>query len=147
MKKQIKEMLKGTYFDRNMSLGTACIFLIGSSAVTTVIFSVGIFLFLSVISLIISFILSLVGIVNIVNKVIPISSIISIVGGFACCMAYGATKGVEFFKDYLRLLFSELEDALNNLSIEEQYDLKEKINTYIYNSINESISEKHKIEV
>ena len=81
MKKQIKEMLKSTYFDRNMSLGTACIFLIGSSAVITVIFSVGIFLFLGVISLIISFILSLVGIVNIVNKVIQISSIISIVGG------------------------------------------------------------------
>ena len=147
MKKQIKEMLKGTYFDRNMSLGTACIFLIGSSAVITVIFSVGIFLFLGVISLIISFILSLVGIVNIVNKVIQISSIISVVGGFACCMAYGATKGVEFFKDYLRLPFNELEDALNNLSFEEQNDLKEKINTYIYKSINESISEKHEIEV
>jgi hypothetical protein len=147
MKKQIKEMLKGTYFDRNMSLGTACIFLIGSSAVITVIFSVGIFLFLGVISLIISFILSLVGIVNIVNKVIQISSIISIVGGFACCMAYGATKGVEFFKDYLRLPFSELEDALNNLSFEEQNELTDKINTYIYKSINESISEKHEIEV
>jgi len=147
MKKQIKEMLKGTYFDRNMSLGTVCIFLIGSSAVITVIFSVGIFLFLSVISLIISFILSLVGIVNIVTKVLQISSIISIVGGFACCMAYGATKGVEFFKDYLRLPFNELEDALNNLSFEEQNTLKEKINTYIYKSINESISEKHEIEV
>jgi len=147
MKKQIKEMLKGTYFDRNMSLGTACIFLIGSSAVITVIFSVGIFLFLSVISLVISFILSLVGIINIGTKVLQISSIISIVGGFACCMAYGATKGVEFFKDYLRLPFNELEDALNNLSIEEQDDLKEKINTYIYKSINESISEKHEIEV
>jgi len=61
-------------------------------------------------------------------------------------MAYGATKGVEFFKDYLRLPFNELEDALNNLSIEEQDDLKEKINTYIYKSINESISEKHEIE-
>jgi hypothetical protein len=147
MKKQIKEMLKGTYFDRNMSLGTACIFLIGNSAVITVIFSVGIFLFLGVISLIISFILSLIGIVNIVDKMLRISSIISIVGGFACCMAYGATKGVEFFKDYLRLPFNELEDALNNLSFEEQGDLKEKINTYIYKSINESISEKHEIEV
>lgn len=146
MKKQIKEMLKATYFDRNMGFGT-CIFLIGNSAVITVLFSVGIFLFLGVISLIISFILSLVGIVNIVDKMLRISSIISIVGGFACCMAYGATKGVEFFKDYLRLPFDELEDALNNLSIEEQYDLIEKINTYIYKSINESISEKHKIEV
>jgi hypothetical protein len=147
MKKQIKKMLKATYFDRNMSLGTVCIFLIGNSTVITVIFSVGIFLFLGVISLIISFILSLVGIVNIVDKMLRISSIISIVGGFACCMAYGATKGVEFFKDYLRLPFDELEDALNNLSIEEQGDLKEKINTYIYKSINESISEKHEIEV
>jgi hypothetical protein len=147
MKKQIKEMLKGTYFDRNMNLGTACIFLIGNSAVITVIFSIGIFLFLGVISLIISFILSLIGIVNIVDKMLRISSIISIVGGFACCMAYGATKGVEFFKDYLRLPFNELEDTLNNLSFEEQGDLKEKINTYIYKSINESISEKHEIEV
>ena len=137
-------MLKGTYFDRNMSLGTACIFLIGSSAVITVIFSVGIFLFLGVISLIISFILSLVGIVNIVDRMLQISSIISIVSGLACCMAYGATKGVEFFKDYFRLPFNELEDTLNNLSFEEQNELTDKINEYIYKSINKSIVKKEK---
>ena len=147
MKKQIRKIIKESYFDKHMSLAVACIDLIGSSLFVTAVVGIGIFLFLGVISLIISFILSLVGIIDIIDRMLQISSIISIVGGLACCMAYGATKGVEFFKDYLRLPFNELEDALNNLSIEEQGDLKEKINTYIYKSINESISEKHEIEV
>ncbi len=99
---------------------------------------------MGVISLIISFILSLIGIVYIIGRMLQIFSIISIIGGLACCMAYGATKGVEFFKNYLRLPFNELEDTLDNLSFEEQNELTNKISEYIYKNINKSIAkEKH----
>jgi hypothetical protein len=136
MKNKIKEILKGTYFDKNMSLGTVCIFLIGNSILVTALFSIGIFLFLGVISLIISYLLSLVGIVNIVDKIVRFSSVVAIIGGLACCMAYGATKGTESFKDYLRLPLNELEATLNNLSFEKQNELTDKISTYIHKSIN-----------
>ena len=137
MKNIIKEMLKGTYFDKKFSLETACIFLIGESILITAVFSIGIFLFLGVISFILSYLLSLIGVVNIVDKIVQFSSVVAIVGGLACCEAYGATKGVECFKNYLGLPFSELEATLNNLSFEKRNELTDKINTYIHKSINE----------
>jgi len=109
MKTIIKEMLnkisKDTYFD--MSLGTT-IFLIIESVVITAVFGIGIFLFLGVISLIISFLLSLAGIVNIIDKMLQISSIISIIGGLACCVLNGATEGVKSFKKYFRKPFYKI---------------------------------------
>jgi len=113
MKTIIKEMLnkisKDTYFD--MSLGTA-IFLIIESVVITAVFGIGIFLFLGVISLIISFLLSLAGIVNIIDKMLQISSIISIIGGLACCVLNGATEGVKSFKKYFRKPFYKIQDRI-----------------------------------
>ncbi len=113
MKKLITGMLnkinKDTYF--NMSLETG-IFLIIESVVITVVFGIGIFLFLGVISLIISFLLSLVGILNIIDKMLQISSIISIVGGLACCVLYGATKGIRSFKEYFRKPFYKIQDRI-----------------------------------
>jgi len=113
MKTIIKEMLnkisKDTYFD--MSPGTA-IFLIIESVVITAVFGIGIFLFLGVISLIISFLLSLAGIVNIIDKMLQISSIISIIGGLACCVLNGATEGVKSFKKYFRKPFYKIQDRI-----------------------------------
>ena len=109
----IKEMLnkisKDTYFD--MSLGTG-IFLIIESVVITAVFGIGIFLFLGVISLIISFLLSFAGIANIIDKMLQITSIISIVGGLACCVLYGATKGIRSFKEYFRKPFYKIQDRI-----------------------------------
>jgi hypothetical protein len=137
MKNIIKEMLKGTYFDKKYSLETACIFLIGESILITAVFSIGIFLFLGVISFILSYLLSLIGVVNIIDKIVQFSSVVAIIGGLVCCMTYGATKGVECFKNYLKLPFSELEATLNNLSFQKQNELTDKIKTYIHESINE----------
>jgi hypothetical protein len=113
MKTMIKEMLnkisKDTYFD--MSLGTG-IFLIIESVVITAVFSIGIFLFLGVISLIISFLLSFAGIVNTIDKMLQITSVISIVGGLACCVLYGATKGIRSFKEYFRKPFYKIQDRI-----------------------------------
>ena len=94
MKNIIKEMLKGTYFDKKYSLETACIFLIGESILITAVFSIGIFLFLGVISFILSYLLSLIGVVNIIDKIVQFSSVVAIIGGLVCCMTYGATKCV-----------------------------------------------------
>ena len=113
MKKLITRMLnkinKDTYFDMSLVTG---IFLIIESVVITVVFGIGIFLFLGVISLIISFLLSLAGIVNIVDKMLQISSIISIVGGLACCVLNGATEGVRSFKEYFRKPFYKIQDRI-----------------------------------
>lgn len=113
MKKLITRMLnkinKDTYFDMSLVTG---IFLIIESVVITVVFGIGIFLFLGVISLIISFLLSLAGIVNIVDKMLQISSIISIVGGLACCVLNGATEGVRSFKKYFRKPFYKIQDRI-----------------------------------
>ena len=113
MKKLITRILnkinKDTYFDISLVTG---IFLITESVVITVVFGIGIFLFLGVISLIISFLLSLAGIVNIVDKMLQISSIISIVGGLACCVLNGATKGVRSFKEYFRNPFYKIQDRI-----------------------------------
>jgi hypothetical protein len=113
MKKLIMRMLneinKDTYFDMSLVTG---IFLIIKSVVITVVFSIGIFLFLGVISLIISFLLSLAGIINIVDKMLQISSIISIVGGLTCCVLNGATKGVRAFKEYFKKPFYKIQDRI-----------------------------------
>lgn len=105
----LNKISKDTYFD--MSLGTA-IFLIIESVVITAVFGIGIFLFLGVISLIISFLLSLAGIVNIIDKMLQISSIISIIGGLACCVLNGATEGVKSFKKYFRKPFYKIQDRI-----------------------------------
>lgn len=113
MKKLIMRMLseinKDTYFD--MSLVTGVLFII-ESVVITAVFGIGIFLFLGVISFIISFLLSLVGIENIVGKMLQISSIISIVGGLACCVLNGATEGVRSFKKYFSKPFYKIQDRI-----------------------------------
>ncbi|GAI16994.1 unnamed protein product [marine sediment metagenome] len=87
-------------------------FLIIESVVITVVFGIAIFLFLGVISLIISFLLSLAGIVNIVDKMLQISSVISIIGGLACCVLNGATEGVRSFKKYFRKPFYKIQDRI-----------------------------------
>ena len=105
----LNEINKDTYFDMSLVTG---IFLIIKSVVITVVFSIGIFLFLGVISLIISFLLSLTGIINIVDKMLQISSIISIVGGLTCCVLNGATEGVRSFKEYFRNHFYKIQDRI-----------------------------------
>ena len=143
MKNKIREILKGTYFGRDTDLGMACFYIIVESIGVTIVFSIGIFLFLGVISLILSFILSLIGIVNIIDRMLQISSIISIIGGFACCMLNGAEKGVRSFKEYLGLPFDELERILNILPFEKRRILEQNISEYIYKSI-EKIGEDKK---
>ena len=107
--RMLNKISKDTYFD--MSLVTS-IFLIIESVVIAVVFGIGIFLFLGVISLIISFLLSLAGIVNIIDKMLQISSIISIIGGLACCVLNGATEGVKSFKKYFRKPFYKIQNRI-----------------------------------
>ncbi|NCO23756.1 MAG: hypothetical protein COZ07_08190 [Candidatus Infernicultor aquiphilus] len=113
MKKLITEIInkisKDTYFDMSLEKG---IFLIIESVVITAVFGIGIFLFLGIISLIISFILALAGIVNIIDEMLQISSIISIVGGLVCCVLHGATKGVRAFKEYFKKPFYKIQDRI-----------------------------------
>ena len=107
--RMLNKISKDTYFD--MSLVTS-IFLIIESVVIAVVFGIGIFLFLGVISLIISFLLSLAGIVNIIDKMLQISPIISIIGGLACCVLNGATEGVKSFKKYFRKPFYKIQNRI-----------------------------------
>ena len=137
MKNKIREILKGTYFNRNRSLGVACFLLIGNSILITALAGIAIFLFVGLISLIISYFFLWIGLGNIANKIAFSSFIIAFVGGLTCCMGWGAEKGVECFKEYLGLPLDELEGALNNLSFERQNKLTQKISEYIYKSINE----------
>ena len=105
----LNKINKDTYFDMSLETG---LFLIIESVVITAVFGIGIFLFLGVISLIISFLLSFAGIANIIDKMLQITSIISIVGGLACCVLYGATKGIRSFKEYFRKPFYKIQDRI-----------------------------------
>jgi hypothetical protein len=113
MKKLIMGILnkinKDIYFDMSLETG---LFLIIESVVITAVFGIGIFLFLGVISLIISFLLSLAGVVNIIDKMLQISSVISIVGGLTCCVLHGATEGIRSFKKYFREPFYKIQDRI-----------------------------------
>lgn len=135
MKNKIREILKGTYFNRNRSLGLACFLLIGNSILVTALAGMAIFLFVGLASLIISYLFLWIGLGNIANKIAFFSFIIAFVGGLACCMGWGAEKGVECFKEILGLPLDELEGTLNNLSFEKRGKLKQKISEYIYKSI------------
>lgn len=135
MKNKIREILKGTYFDRNTSLGLAWFFLIVNSIFVTALTGMGILFFVGIISLIIFYLFLWIGLENIANKIAFFPFIIAFVGGLVCCMAYGAEKGVECFKEYLRLPLDELEETLNNLSFEKRGKLEQKISEYIYKSI------------
>lgn len=137
MKNKIREMLKGTYFDRNRSLWVACLLLIGNSILVTALAGIAIFLFVGLISLIISYLFLWIGLGDIAEKIAFSSFIIAFIGGLTFCMGWGAEKGVECFKEYLGLPFDELETTLNNLSFEKKNKLKQKISAYLYKSINE----------
>jgi hypothetical protein len=137
MKNKISKMLKGTYLDRNTSLGVACLGLIGNSILIPILIGMGILLFVGPVVLILSLLFSWIGFPKIANTIPILAGIIPIVGGLTFCMGAGAEMGVKSFKEYLGLPFNELETTLDNLSFEKQNKLKQKISTYIDKCINE----------
>lgn len=132
-----RELIKGTYFNRNRSLRLAYFYLVGNAILVTALVGIVIFLYVGLICLAIYFLLLWVGLGAIADKVILFPWIAATVGGLTSCMGYGAEMGIRMYKEHLELPFDEIEEILDNLSIEKGCELRNKINNYICKTANE----------